>query len=146
LLAKVNISLADSTFAVWDAKNYYNFWRPVTAIAASDPGWLPLLTTPYFQEYPSAHSGVSSAAATALASVFGAHTEFTVTSAGLPGIKRSFNSFSDAVAQVADARVFAGFHFRFSCEDGIALGSLVGAYVDAHLMQPKHDDEGGSND
>ena len=149
LLARVNIAIADATIAVFDAKNAYNFWRPVTAIVqadadgnpntASDATWLPLLITPYFQEYPSAHSGISSAAATALASVFGSNAQFTVTSAGLPGVTRSFNNFSDAVAQVGDARILAGFHFRFSVEDGIVLGSSVGDYVDANAMLPKND-------
>jgi hypothetical protein len=149
LLARVNIAIADATIAVFDAKNAYNFWRPATAIVqadadgnpntAADATWLPLLITPYFQEYPSAHSGISSAAATALASVFGSNAHFTVTSAGLPGITRSFNNFSDAVAQVGDARILAGFHFRFSVEDGIVLGSSVGDYVDANVMLPKHD-------
>ncbi len=148
LLALVNISLADAAFAVWDAKTFYNSWRPVTAIqnadgdgndaTTSDPAWTPLLVTPYFQEYPSAHSSVSSAAATTLASFFGADTQFTVTSAGLPGVSRSFDSFPEAVAQVADARVFAGFHFRFSCEDGVVLGQRVSRYVQARLMQPVH--------
>jgi PAP2 superfamily len=149
LLARLNIAIADATIAVFDAKNAYNFWRPATAIVqadadgnpstASDATWLPLLTTPYFQEYPSAHSGISSAAATTLASVFGPNAQFTVTSVGLPGVTRSFNSFSDAVAQVGDARILAGFHFRFSVEDGIALGSSVGNYVDANAMRPKND-------
>jgi membrane-associated phospholipid phosphatase len=150
LLARVNIAIADATIAVFDAKNAYNFWRPATAIVqaasdgnpntAPDPTWLPLLTTPYFQEYPSAHSGISSAAATALASVFGENTQFTVTSVGLPGVTRSFTNFSDAVNQVADARIFAGFHYRFSTDDGIVLGSHVGAYVNANAMRPNHDD------
>jgi hypothetical protein len=149
LLARVNIAIADATIAVFDAKNAYNFWRPATAIVqadadgnpntASDATWLPLLITPYFQEYPSAHSGISSAAATALASVFGSNAQFTVTSAGLPGVTRSFNNFSDAVAQVGDARILAGFHFRFSVEDGIVLGSSVGDFVDANVMLPKND-------
>jgi hypothetical protein len=148
LLARVNIAIADATIAVFDAKNAYNFWRPATAIVqadadgnpntASDALWVPLLTTPYFQEYPSAHSGISSAAATALASVFGSNAQFTVTSAGLPGVTRSFNNFSDAVAQVGDARILAGFHFRFSVEDGIVLGSSVGDFVDANVMLPKN--------
>jgi len=133
LLAFLNIGEADAAIAVFDAKNKFNSWRPVTAIG--DPTWAPLLVTPYFQEYPSAHSGVSSAAATVLASVFGSDTEFTVTSNGLPGIDRSFTSFSDAVAQVADARVFAGFHFRFSCVDGVQLGANVANYAESTLMQ-----------
>ena len=134
LLALVNISLADAIIAVFDAKNFYNFWRPVTAIAGIDPSWQPLLVTPYFQEYPSAHAGVSSAAATILASFFGEDTSFTVTSSGLPGVGRSFTSFDAAVAQVSDARVWAGFHFRFSCDDGTKLGRHVAEAVGERLM------------
>jgi hypothetical protein len=142
LLALVNIALADSIIAVFEAKNFYNFWRPVTAIAGADPSWLPLMVTPYFQEYPSAHSGVSAAAGTVLASFFGERTDFTVTSAGLPGVERSFSSFTDAENQVADARVWAGFHYRFSCDDGIALGRQVATYVESHLMLPAEDSGG----
>src|SRR5258706_5238123 len=134
LLALVNISLADAIIAVFDAKNFYNFWRPVTAIAGIDPLWQPLLVTPYFQEYPSAHAGVSSAAATILASFFRVGTSFTVTSSGLPGVERSFTSFDAAIAQVSDARVWAGFHFRFSCDDGSELGRQVAEAVGARLM------------
>jgi len=141
LLALVNASLADSIIAVFDAKNFYNSWRPVTAIAGIDPSWQPLMVTPYFQEYPSAHAGVSSAAATILATTFGDDTTFTVTSAGLPGVQRNFTSFRDAVAQVSDARVWAGFHFRFSCDDGSVLGSQVAGYVASHLMLPAEDDD-----
>ena len=141
LLALVNISLADAIIAVFDAKNFYNSWRPVTAIAAIDPTWQPLLVTPYFQEYPSAHAGVSSAAATILAGAFGDDTDFTVTSAGLPGVQRTFSSFQDAVSQVSDARVWAGFHFRFSCDDGSVLGRQVAGYVAAHLMLPAEGDD-----
>jgi hypothetical protein len=138
LLAFLNISEADAAIAVFDAKNKFNSWRPVTAIG--DPTWAPLLVTPYFQEYPSAHSGVSSAAGTVLASFFGADAQFTVTSNGLPGVDRSFTSFSGAVAQVADARVFAGFHFRFACVDGVQLGANVANYAESTLMQRVSDE------
>jgi hypothetical protein len=137
LLAQLNIVLADATIAIWNAKNTYNFWRPVTAIhATSDPAWTPLLPTPAFQEYPSAHSGVSSAAASVLAAFYGNHTSFTVTSAGLPGVQRDFTSFTAAVLQVEDARIYAGFHFRFSCIDAATLGAHVARYVTGTLMQP----------
>jgi hypothetical protein len=139
LLALTNIALADATIAVWNAKNHYNFWRPVTAIrATSDPAWTPLLPTPAFQEYPSAHSGVSSAAAAVLASFYGNDTAFTVTSAGLPGVQRDFTTFSSAVRQVEDARVYAGFHFRFSCADAATIGAQVANYVTSTLMLPVH--------
>jgi hypothetical protein len=142
----VNVSVGDAVIAVFDAKNFYNSWRPITAImngnvdgnpaTAGDPTWLPLLTNPYFQEYPSAHSGTSSAAASALTSVFGNETSFTVTSPRLPGVTRSFTRFSDPVAQVADARVFAGIRFRSACGDAVVMGAQVTAYVERHVMLP----------
>jgi hypothetical protein len=144
LLALMNIALADATIGIWNAKNTFNFWRPVTAIQiGGDPTWAPLLPTPVFQEYPSAHSGVSNAAASVLASFYGDDTSFTVTSAGLPGVERDFTSFSSAVQQVEDARIYAGFHFRFSCVDGATLGAQVADYVIQALMQPLHGNEVG---
>jgi len=129
----VNFALADATIAVWNAKNHYNFWRRVTAIRVGiDPGWTPLLTTPAFQEYPSAHSSVSSAAATVLASTCGNDTPFTVTSNGLPGVQGDFSSFTAAVQQVQDARIYAGFHYRFSTEDGATLGAQVATTSPTH--------------
>jgi membrane-associated phospholipid phosphatase len=151
LLAFVNVAEADAAIAVWDAKNKFNTWRPVTAIAQAaldgnsntdtEAGWMPLLVTPYFQEYPSGHSGVSSAATSVLASFFGANSDFTVTSNGLPGVQRSFTSFTSAIAQVADARVFAGFHFRFSCNDAAQMGVQIAGFAESTLMRPINGEE-----
>lgn len=92
--ALLNVAMADSVIAVWNAKNTYNTWRPLTAIAnasiydktgaSPDPLWRPLLPTPPHQEYPSGHSGVSSSAATVLASFFGNDTSFSASSDGIP--------------------------------------------------------------
>ena len=152
VLALTNIALADATIAVWNAKNAFDSWRPVTAIARADqdgnpettpdPSWLPLLATPPFQEYPSAHSGISASAAALLASFYGKDAAFTVTSNGLPGVERSFSSFPAAVTQIADARIFAGFHFRFSCDDGIVLGNEIASYIrSTHLLRVAGGDE-----
>ncbi len=144
LLALMNFALADATIGVWNAKNHFNSWRPVTAIRALlDPNWTPLLATPAFQEYPSAHSAVSDAAASVLASFYGNDTNFTVTSAGLPGIQRDFTSFSSAVLQIEDARIYAGFHFRFSCIDGATLGAAVANYIIQNAALPNHGHELG---
>jgi hypothetical protein len=143
LLAQLNIALADATIAIWNAKNVYDSWRPVTAIRAlTDPSWTPLLNTPAFQEYPSAHSGVSAAASLVLAGFYGNDTSFTVTSAGLAGVERDFGSFSSAVLQIEDARVWAGFHFRFACIDGATLGAQVANYVTRTIMRPLHGRDG----
>jgi membrane-associated phospholipid phosphatase len=139
VLALVNIALADAMIATFNAKNTFDFWRPVTAIrATSDPSWTPLLTTPPFQEYPSAHATVSSAPTAVLASFYGDHTSFTVTSAGMPSVVRSFTSFDAAVRQVGEARIWAGFHYRFSCDDGATLGRAVAGYVLATVALPMH--------
>ena len=144
LLALMNIATADATIGIFNAKNTYNSWRPVTAIRALlDPTWTPLLVTPNHQEYPSAHSGLSGAAASVLASFYGDDTSLAVTSAGLPGVERDFTSFSSALQQVGDARIYAGFHFRFSIVDGATLGTSVGKYVTQTLMQPVHGNEVG---
>jgi hypothetical protein len=92
--ALLNASMADAVIAVWNAKNTFNTWRPITAIrtagmdgndaTVADLGWSPVLNTPAHQEYPSGHSGVSSAAVTVLASFFGNNTTLTMTSDGLP--------------------------------------------------------------
>jgi hypothetical protein len=79
LFALLNISLADTTIAFFDAKYTYNFWRPVTAVELADtdgnpltdpnPTWLPLSTkTAPDPSYPGAHSAISKAGATVLAS------------------------------------------------------------------------------
>jgi hypothetical protein len=139
LLALMNIALADAVIGIWNAKNTYNFWRPITAIrTTSDPNWTPLVPTPAFQEYPSGHAGVSDAGASVLASFYGDDTSFTLTSAGLPGVQRDFTSFSSAVQQVTDARIYVGFHFRFSCDAADTLGAQVARYVTGTLMQPVH--------
>jgi hypothetical protein len=150
LFALLNVTMADAVIACWDSKYRYSFWRPITAIregltpADADPTWEPWLNffkpgTPAFPEYPSAHASISGSAAFILASIFGDNTSFTVTSESRPGT-RSFSSFSSAVAEIADARVFGGIHFRTSCVLGNTLGSAVADYVSRHAMRPLDDE------
>src|SRR4051795_2009795 len=83
--------MADAQISGWDTKFTYNFVRPVTAIrnaandgnpdTAADAAGGPLLGTPGHPSYMSAHSSISSAAATALGNFFGDHAiPFTDTS------------------------------------------------------------------
>jgi hypothetical protein len=148
LLAMMNIAEADAIICCWEAKYTYEFWRPITAIAladtdsndatVADPAWTPLLITPNHPEYPSGHSSASGASAEVLAAFFGDDTEFTLTSELTPGVTRYYTSFSDAVDEVRDARVFGGIHFRSACVDGQALGRQVAHYVLANAMQRAH--------
>lgn len=148
LLATLNLAVADAVIACWDAKYFYEFWRPVTAIpladedgnpgTISDPLWMPLLATPAHPEYPSGHSSTSGAAATVLAHYFGDDTPFFLESPAMAGWVRFYPSFSAAMDELADARVFAGFHFRTACEDGRTVGSNVADYIVDNLMGRIH--------
>jgi hypothetical protein len=150
LFALLNVTLGDAIIACWDSKYRYVAWRPVTAIrtgltpADADPLWEPWLNaltgTPAHPEYPSAHASYSGSAAFILAAEFGENSAFSLTSEIRPGT-RSFASFSDALAEIADARVFGGIHFRTSCLRGNALGSAVADYVSRHAMRPRGDDQ-----
>jgi hypothetical protein len=148
LLATLNLAIADAIIACWDAKYEFEFWRPVTAIplaetdgnpeTIADPDWEPLLATPSHPEYTSGHSSASSAAATVLADYFGDDTPFMLQSPTRPVPFRFYPSFSAAIDEVGDARVFAGIHFRAACEDGAILGSEVAAYILENSMGRIH--------
>jgi hypothetical protein len=139
LFALLNVAIADAAIACWDGKYHYVFWRPVTAIGndavAPNPNWLPLLTTPNFPEYPSAHATVSPAAAVVLQSFYGDSGTFTLDSDVLPGVLHTFTSFAAAADEAFVARIYGGIHFRNSCRDGHLLGVAVGTYVIQNTAQ-----------
>jgi hypothetical protein len=144
LLALLDLAMADAGIACWEAKYHYVSWRPVTAIpladtdgnlaTSPDPLWMTLFATPNFPEYPSGHSTVSAAAAVVLANFFGEKSHFTVDNDLMIGVSRSFSSFSQALDEVKNARVFAGIHFRSACDDGQATGIQVGNWVLDHAL------------
>jgi hypothetical protein len=97
--------------------------------------------TPAHPEYPSAHSSYSGAAAFVLAAEFGENTAFSITSEVRTGTP-TFSSFSDALAEIVDARVFGGIHLRSSCVRENALGGAVTDYVSKQAMRaPGHERE-----
>jgi hypothetical protein len=73
-----------------------------------------------------------------LAHVFGETTSFAMTSdaSSMVGVVRLFGNFSEALAEVANARIFGGIHFRTATEDGRAQGAAIGDYVVEHALQP----------
>jgi hypothetical protein len=125
---------ADALISTWVGKARWLFWRPITAIREADrdgnPGtaaqsdWVPLINTPPYPDQPSGLSAVSAAMAEALTNAFGYRVRFSVTSMN-SNTTRSFRSFSQAVDEVVDARVYSGIHFRKADDDGAALGRTV---------------------
>jgi hypothetical protein len=145
-MALFAVSLTDAYIAVFDAKYHYEFWRPVTAIRNADlknnpdterdATWQPLDNTPMHPEYPCAHCIESGAARVALESLGQPLPELSLTSATAPGVTHSWSNLDDFTTEVANARIWAGFHYRFSTRVGTALGRQVGEYVANTIMQP----------
>jgi membrane-associated phospholipid phosphatase len=138
MLATMNLAIADTTVAVYDAKYTFLFWRPVTAIRAGTPGnpnvtadptWNPLATTAPDPSYPGAHSSISTAAAVALTAFLGAHADLTVSSDALPGVTRHFPSVQAAATEAGLSRIYAGQHTRLDHNAGVTLGSQIGQLV-----------------
>lgn len=140
LFATLNVALTDAGLACWEAKYYYNFWRPVTAVIRANedgntgtvprPDWQALLNTPPHPEYPSGHSAFSGAAVAVLSEVFGTdNISFSVRSDAVPGVERRFTSLRACAEECGESRVYGGIHYRFSCETGLKLGTSVGQWV-----------------
>jgi PAP2 superfamily len=124
LFALLDLTIADDQIACFDGKYTYNFWRPVTAIRAADTdgnpdteadvNWTTLFATPSHPSYPSAHATFSTACATVLAAYFGTDAiPFSLSFDGLPGVTRSFDSFSAAANEAGQSRMWAGIHWSF---------------------------------
>jgi len=150
LFALLNLSFADDVIAFYDAKYTYNFWRPVTAIRAgdsdnnpetvADPNWLPEVgKTAPDPSYPGAHAVISAAGAEVLISFFERDRfDLNVTSEVLPGVERSFTSFSAAAEEATLSRIFGGQHFRFDLTTGQRLGRDVADFVLDNFLTPVH--------
>jgi hypothetical protein len=141
VFALLDLSLADDVITYFWTKYQYGFWRPVTAIREAavlknpalvpDTTWLPLVTkTAPDPSYPGAHSDESWASAEVLINFFATNNfSFTVTSEVLPGVTRSFTTFTDAAHEVADSRIFAGQHFRTDEDAGHEQGFHVADFI-----------------
>jgi hypothetical protein len=149
LFALLNLALADAVGAVFEAKYFYNYWRPVTAIrnadadgnddTVGDPTWTPFLGTPPHPEYPAAHGTVSAAGAEVLKSVLGQHYGFETTSSapGMAGIVRWFEDLDAFVADAGNARIYGGMHFRTSVVEGTRQGRKVAKWVLERYLLPQ---------
>jgi membrane-associated phospholipid phosphatase len=139
VFSTLDLALADTTIAMYDAKYHWLVWRPVTAIRlgdtagnpaiVGDPTWTPLTPTAGDPSYPGAHSAISEAAATVLAAFYGTHQTFSVTSAADPGVTRSFSSLAQAADEAGLSRIWAGQHTRLDHQAGQTLGLQVARFV-----------------
>jgi hypothetical protein len=147
-MAVTAVALADAYISVMDAKYHYDFWRPITAIRNGDTDgnpaterdatWQPIDNTPMHPEYPCAHCIGSATLAAVVETMFGTADipEITMTSATAPGVTHRWTNLRTYADEVANARIWAGFHYRFSTQVGQDMGRKIGAYVVRNVMQP----------
>ncbi|MEU0565417.1 phosphatase PAP2 family protein [Nonomuraea sp. NPDC005983] len=141
LFALLNLTLADATIGIYDAKYTYRFWRPITAIRLAadnpqvkpDPKWTPLVATPPDPSYPGMHSDISTAAATVLAAFYGDRNAFTLTAPAATGGPRPYTkpytSLSATATEAGLSRIWGGLHTRLDHNSGNELGTAIARYA-----------------
>ena len=154
LFALASLAMGDAAITAWDTKRHYVFWRPYTAIheadndgnpeTTSDPNWLPLVNIPNYPDYTSGANNVTGAITRVLALFFGTdEKDFTVATTYPLAIQRtrSYHRFSDAAADVVNARIWEGIHFRFADVQARKQGRHVAQWVFSHFLRSVDSDE-----
>jgi hypothetical protein len=135
MFAMLDIAAADALIACYQEKKRWSFWRPVTAVpladadgnpaTAADRAWTPLRVTAPSTEYPSGHACFTSATTAGLRQYFGRDTiPFSAHSAD-SGTTRHYDRLSVAMAELNEARIWAGVHYRSAVVDGEKLAAAV---------------------
>jgi hypothetical protein len=143
------LAAADAFITTWDSKIYYVYWRPVTAIqegdadgnpkTVGDANWKPLVNTPNYPDQSSGANALSGSVMTMLSRVFDTDdVSVTVTSNNPLAVPntRTYSSFSEVAAEVVEARIFQGIHFRFADTDARELGKNVAKSVYKTTLRP----------
>jgi hypothetical protein len=142
----VALGLNDALIAVFDAKYHSSFWRPITAIRNGDiddnpatdreATWQPIDNTPMRNIH--ARTISSGAVAGVIKASLGSMDipEVAMTSPTAPGVTHRWTNMTVFAEEVANARIWAGFHYRFSTRVGTEMGHQIGEQVVKNVMQP----------
>jgi hypothetical protein len=149
LFALAHVAGADAIISSWANKRHYNIWRPSTAIfegdndgnprTDGDTSWLPLINDPPYPDYTSGANSVTNGFMRTLALYFGDDAfPFTVTSnaAGVTQRTRAYERFSDVAADVVEARIYLGIHFRFADVVARQQGKQAADWAFSHVLRP----------
>ena len=156
LYAMLNLAGADALINCWDDKEFWHFWRPVTAIQSGaddgnsatdgDTTWAPFISTlsgptagsflptPPYPDQPSGYNCLTSSMMHTAKRFFGDKMTFTVERTPA-GTARTYTRFTDVVKDTIDARVYLGIHFRTADVDGANLGKNVANWVGSHFFK-----------
>lgn len=149
MFAVYQMAFDDAVMAMSAAKAHYDFWRPITAIrnaaddgndaTAPDAGWVPLLATPNFAEYPCGHCTVAGALGEVMENEVGPRpaTGVRVASQAIPNSAvQVLPSWDEWVQEVSDSRIYGGVHYRFSNDAGEEIGRRAARMVIDQVMRP----------
>jgi hypothetical protein len=140
LVAQLGIAMSEASISIFKAKYHYNGLRPVTYIRSvlNQPDWNTLIPTPNHPEYPSGHSILSAAAAQTLTQWFGSQYAFTDHAYDALGFQpRSYHSFEEAAVEAGNSRVYAGIHYRKTCDVSQTHGKRIAQNVAQRLTFKK---------
>ena len=139
IMAALWTATQDAGNACFEAKYHFNFWRPQSAIplaaddgnaaTAADAGWTPVVPTPNHPEYPSAHGCFSGSTSEVLRQFYGTKKIRFSFSSSVTGTTRPYDTTTDFIKEVVNARVWGGMHFRTANVHGIELGTSVAKWV-----------------
>jgi membrane-associated phospholipid phosphatase len=126
----------DAGIGCWKTKFRYNQERPVKYIreVLGHPSWSPLFDNPPFPDFPSGHSTIAGSFAEILKGFFGNSYHFTDHTYDYLGMSpRSYTSFDELAKEVSESRVYAGIHYRYSCDKGCEQGRKIGKNINRKL-------------
>lgn len=130
LYAKLTMAASDAIGAVFYSKYFYSILRPVTYIRNEiDNTWSSLPNTPQTPSYPEELAPTASSVAI-LEEYFGENYEFVDDIHSSTHGEWSYTSFDQLLDNILQARVSGGTNFRFSGDEGVKQGRLVGTMVD----------------
>ena len=90
--------------------------------------WQPIAPTPMHPEYPCAHCSLSGTVAGLVKAEFGTTDipEIATTSPTAPGVTHRWTNITAFTEEIANARIWAGFHYRSSTRVGTEMGLQIG--------------------
>ena len=151
LFALADLAAADAAITAFESNYHFNYWRPITAIREGDDdgnprtdgdaGWNSLIATPPYPDYSSGANNLTGAFTGILELFFGTdNVAFAVTSTAPLAVQktRNYTRFSQAAAEVVEARILLGIHFRSADEVARTQGSHVAHWVFMRFLRPAH--------
>jgi hypothetical protein len=148
LMAVIYTGYADAIDACFEAKYFYEAWRPQSAIpladtdnnpaTVADPAWTPSVPTPNHPEYPAAHSCTAGALGELLFLYYRTnHVTYSFDST-VTGTTRTYTDTDSLTEESKVARIYGGMHFRYSTMAGAALGRNSANWTMTHYFGPRN--------